>query len=75
MRFSFTKKDIAKTAEKILSMDPEPIPKYVLLKEVLEADPHDSELKKSYTEVKETRWYKQLEENQLPNGSWGAFPQ
>jgi hypothetical protein len=43
------------------------------MKEVLKVDPHDSELKRTYSEVKKTRWYRQIEDNQLPDGSWGPF--
>jgi hypothetical protein len=54
-------------------MGPEPIPKYVLLKEIFQLPSQDRELRKCYVEVKQTRWYRQIADNQLPDGSWGPF--
>lgn len=47
----------------------DPVPQYILKKEVLHSSSYESENNKR----KESKWYKQLASEQWENGSWGRF--
>jgi hypothetical protein len=72
-RLIFTEDDIRKKAEELLKMDPDPIPRFILLKEFLKADPADSEYKKAYKAVLDHGYVKKLESEQTEYGYWGNF--
>lgn len=47
----------------------DPFPGYILQKEIL----HSSSCEAEYNKLKESKWYKQLADEQWENGSWGRF--
>lgn len=64
-------KKIQNLASKILGLEPEPIPKYLLLRDVLEKDPkHLTKLKK---QVLQTKLVTGILTEQRKNGTWGRF--
>ena len=48
---------------------PDPVPRYILKKEIYEEPFSDRE----YAVVKKSKWYTQLEKEQGQNGAWGRF--
>ncbi|MBY8990117.1 MAG: hypothetical protein KGD58_05140 [Candidatus Lokiarchaeota archaeon] len=64
-------KQIQNLAHKILELNPEPIPKYLILRDILEKDPKQlTELKK---QVLQSKWVIDILDEQRENGSWGRF--
>lgn len=50
-----------------------PIPRFILIKEILKLPCGSDTYKNSYEELKESKWYLQLKKEQWPDGSWGRF--
>ncbi len=65
--------DIREKAESLLRMDPDPVPRFILLKEFLKTDPADSDYKRAYKNVLEHGYVKKLENEQSEDGCWGCF--
>lgn len=65
--------DVQTTARAILETEPDPIVARRLLREVLRVPPDDSEMAKVRSEAISSKWVHQLEQAQLPDGSWGRF--
>lgn len=51
----------------------DPIPRFILLKEILKMPSDSASYKSTYEEVKESKWYLQLKQEQWEDGSWGRF--
>lgn len=51
----------------------DPIPRFILLKEILKTPPASASYTSTYEEVKESKWYLQLKQEQWEDGSWGRF--
>lgn len=64
---------INKTVDKILDMNPDPIPRFVLLKEFKGLTPDNPEYTDLYGEVCNHRFIKSLEEAQNQRGFWQPF--
>lgn len=64
---------INKTVDKILDMNPDPIPRFVLLKEFKGLTPDNPEYTALYGEVCNHRFIKSLEEAQNQRGFWQPF--
>ncbi len=47
----------------------DPVPQYILKKEIIHSLHNESE----YNKLRESKWYQQLEAEQWENGSWGRF--
>ena len=62
--------EIAKT---ILDSKPDPVVRYLLLRDVLRLPLDDSELLDSKSHLTENKWIQQLQEEQWDDGSWGRF--
>jgi len=60
-------------AGKLFSMNPDPIPRYVLMKEFLGADAQSNEVQKLYREVCAHPRMASIINDQLPDGSWAPF--
>ncbi|HSB65392.1 MAG TPA: hypothetical protein VLD65_02380 [Anaerolineales bacterium] len=65
--------EIQAAAEAILQAQPDPIPAYRLLREVLRLSPSDTRLRKAQAAADQSKWVKQLESAQHADGSWGRF--
>ena len=64
-------KQIQSLANEILELNPDPIPKYLILRDILEKDPKQlTELKK---QVLQTKWVADVLVEQRNNGTWGRF--
>lgn len=48
---------------------PDPVPQYIIKKEIA----HSSSNEVEYNELRESKWYQQLANEQWKNGSWGRF--
>ncbi len=72
-RLLYSEGDIRKKAEDLLKMDPDPIPRFILLKEFLKTDPADSEYKRAYKNVLGHGYVKKIEGGQTEDGFWGNF--
>lgn len=57
----------------LLERTVDPIPRFILLKEILKTDPNSKDYINSYELVKQSKWYRQLAEEQWADGSWGRF--
>jgi hypothetical protein len=62
--------DVAKT---ILEADPDPVVRLRLLRDVLKRSLDDGEVKQAKLNLSKSRWVKELEREQLSDGSWGRF--
>lgn len=62
-------KCLSEIAEYLSSNMSDPVPRYILKKEIYEETLLDGE----YAEVKKSKWYIQLEKEQGQNGAWGRF--
>jgi len=64
---------IEELAGKILMEDPDPVVRFLLLRDVLKRPPHDQELVLVRRELSENRWVQLLEQEQWEDGSWGRL--
>ncbi|MGF7059511.1 hypothetical protein [Brassicibacter mesophilus] len=62
-----------KTAEKILTYSPSSVCKYKILTEILNMDTNSKEIKKLRQQVNESKWVKDIVNEQRSDGSWGRF--
>jgi len=51
----------------------DPVPKYILVKEIYKKDPYSLEYLKAYNDMKQSKWYRELADTQWEDGSWGRF--
>jgi hypothetical protein len=51
----------------------DPIPRFILLKEILKTASNSDTYRKACEEVKQSKWYRQLAGEQWEDGSWGRF--
>lgn len=69
----FTLQEVQDQARVILHSQPDSIPAYRLQHEVLRLPADDHELRVTKEAVSSSKWLKQLDAAQLPDGSWGRF--
>ena len=60
-------------AGNLLQVNPDPVPAYRLLREVLRLPGEDKELRRAKKAAEQSKWVKQLEGAQHADGSWGRF--
>jgi hypothetical protein len=69
----YSQKDLVKIAYKLLEMDPDPVPRFRLLRDILKFN-QDHPL---YIEAKDaihgSKWANLLRDSQLADGTWGRF--
>jgi len=70
---AFTQSDLRTIGEQILSMEPEPVPRYRLLRDVFKRDESDAEYRKAKADLDASRWVRLLAESQQADGTWGRF--
>jgi hypothetical protein len=70
---SFTHADLIAIAERLLEMEPDPIPRFRLLRDVLCLGPSDPRYRQAKNALQESKWVIQLKEAQLSDGTWGRF--
>jgi phage baseplate assembly protein W len=69
----FTLDDIQRSATGILETNPDGVVRYRLLREVLCEPSNNPALIQAKNAALSSKWVRQLEEAQLPDGSWGRF--
>ena len=50
----------------------DPVPKYIYTKEILKSSPASNEYIEAYNGMKQSKWYRELAEEQHEDGSWGG---
>lgn len=61
------------TVEDLLKINIDPIPKFLLMRDVLKLKSDNKELINAKNEVLQTKWVKDITNLQLDDGSWGQF--
>lgn len=69
----FTEKEIDQIVDDLLNMDPDPIPRFLLLKEGKGLKPTDREYQNAYERVLAHPLTRQIMQTQTADGYWGAF--
>ena len=64
---------IFETSERLLKMDPNPIPKFLLLRDTQDLKASDAKLQEAKRALFHSRWVQQLYESQWNDGTWGRF--
>jgi hypothetical protein len=70
---NYASNDLKATAEKILEMHPDPVPRFRLLRDVLHLDPVSADYRKAQNALQESKWIALLQNTQQPDGTWGRF--
>ncbi len=65
--------DFSGIAQELLNRDLEPVQAYIILKDILEVAKSDNLLMNVEEEALRSKWVKELEDAQEPDGSWGRF--
>ena len=60
-------------SEKLLDMNPDPIPRFLILRDLLGFDSDSMAYRKAETGLLDSRWIKTLHESQWSDGTWGRF--
>jgi len=69
----FTEKDLTRAAERLLSMGPDPVPRFRILKNLLRLPPEDAERRSAERALEGTAIVRLLRASRLPDGTWGRF--
>jgi hypothetical protein len=69
----FSLEDVLNSAGNVLAMAPDGVLAYRLKREVLRLPAEEPELIRLKNGVMKSKWVHQLDEAQLPDGSWGRF--
>jgi hypothetical protein len=72
-RLGYTERDLVMTAEGLLRMAPDPVPRYRIMKEILRLPSEDAEYRAAKRALDETVCVRLLRSSQLPDGTWGRF--
>jgi hypothetical protein len=69
----FTQDDLKATAGRLLDMQPDPVPRFRLLRDVLRYDPADAAYQEAERDLLQSKWVLQLADSQWDDGTWGRF--
>lgn len=69
----FTLKDLKAAAGKILALNPDPVPRFRLLRDVLHANPASNDYRRAEKSLQTSKWIALLKSSQQPDGTWGRF--
>lgn len=61
------------TADELLKYDLDPVPKYLLMRDILKLDEKNEELIHTKNKILESKWVNDIIKYQLEDGSWGQF--
>ena len=70
---NYTQKDLVNIANKLLDMDPDPVPRFRLLRDLLKFDQDHKLLLEAKDNIQTSKWIKLLRSSQLADGTWGRF--
>lgn len=73
LQLHFTRADLTALAEKILTLDPDPAPRFLVLRDLLRCAPDTALFREAEQAANRSRWVRELESAQQPDGSWGRF--
>ena len=65
--------DTFKLGNHLLSMNPDPIPRFLILRDLLGTSPDSGEYGASQTAAQKSKWVQLMREEQHSDGSWGRF--
>jgi hypothetical protein len=65
--------EITGLGEQLLTMNPDVVPKFLILRDVLKLSPEDTQYRKAKSDMTGSRWIRELAEEQQDNGSFGRF--
>lgn len=66
-------KEIQRIAESLLGLEPEPIPRFRIIRDLLRQPSNSDDYLEAKRATLESKWAKFLEGEQHPDGSWGRF--
>ncbi len=69
----FSLNDLQETARGLLALNPDPAPRFRLLRDVLRADPACPAYVRAQAALQGSKWVARLENSQQADGSWGRF--
>ena len=70
---NFTQNDLKTIAERLLDMQPDPAPRFRLLRDVLRYDPADAAYQEAEGGLWQSKWVSLLANSQWADGTWGRF--
>jgi hypothetical protein len=70
---NFTHNDLKVIAEKLLDMQPDPVLRFRLLRDVLRCDPADAAYQEAERDLAQSKWVSLLADSQWADGTWGRF--
>jgi hypothetical protein len=70
---NFTQNDLETTAQRLLDMQPDPVPRFRLLRDVLRYDPADAAYQEAERGLGQSKWVSLLADSQWDDGTWGRF--
>jgi len=59
--------------EYLLSNITDPVPNFILVKELCKKDPSSPDYINAYRQMQQSKWYRELADEQREDGSWGRF--
>lgn len=68
-----SQQEIIRRAERLLSMKPDPVPRFLIIRDILKLSPETVEYREAKAELLQSKWLRELSEEQWENGSWGRF--
>lgn len=69
----YTLREIEERAEKLLQLNPDPVPYFRILKDVLEISPSEPAYQQAKQKMLESAWARELVDSQWADGTWGRF--
>ena len=73
IKLSFTRANIVSTACHILDLNPDPVPHYLVLRDLLRCSPTDTALLEAEQNLSASKWIEELDSTQHSDGTWGRF--
>lgn len=64
---------LRQSADALLALDPDPVPRLRILRDLLDRRPGDPELDEAHAQVRESRWVQALISEQGAHGGWSRF--
>jgi hypothetical protein len=72
-KLAFTHADITSLAQRLLDLNPNPAPRFLLMRDLLHCFPGDAAFREAEQHLSESRWIIALSGAQQPDGTWGRF--
>jgi hypothetical protein len=69
----YTRENMINIAHKLLEMDPDPVPRFRLLRDILKVNPESSRYIEAKAALSRSKWVQLLRNSQLEDGTWGRF--